>query len=59
VITKVTEIDTDMDSDEDNIDDFKIPGEKMHDWGALLTRDDEEEEEEDDEDEDEIDDRLF
>ncbi len=34
------------------LEDFKVPGEKLHDWGELLTRDEDEKEDED-EDEDE------
>ncbi|MBK8414576.1 MAG: hypothetical protein IPL22_08775 [Bacteroidetes bacterium] len=51
----MTEIDSELDADDDNIDDFKMPGEKMHDWGELLTRDDDDE----DEDVDDLDDDLF
>ena len=36
--------------------DFKIVGEKHHDWGEILTREEDEEEEDED---DEMDDRLF
>ncbi|HEX5003493.1 MAG TPA: hypothetical protein VFW78_13445 [Bacteroidia bacterium] len=53
-ITKITEIESDIDSDDDEMDDFKLPGEKLHDWGTLLTSDEDE-----DEDDDDDDDRLF
>jgi len=56
IITKVTEVETDLDADDEGIDDFKIPGEKIHDWGEILTR---EEEEDDEDDDDELDSPLF
>jgi hypothetical protein len=55
ITTKVTEIESELDGDDDAIDDFKLPGEKLHDWGELLTRDDDDEDDVDDD----IDDDLF
>ncbi|HMT29395.1 MAG TPA: hypothetical protein PKD91_08970 [Bacteroidia bacterium] len=54
VVTKVTEIESDLDAADDDIDDFKLPGEKLHNWGELLTGDEDEEDDDDD-----IDDNLF
>jgi hypothetical protein len=51
--SRPADIDAEIDAEEDE---FKLPGEKLHDWGELLTRGEDDEDEEEDED---IDDNLF
>ena len=43
-------MDSDLDDEEDDMDEFKIPSAKIHNWGELLTGDDEDDEDASDDD---------
>jgi len=45
-----------LDDEDDDMDDFKIPSAKIHNWGELLSGADEDEEEQDSNDDDDMDD---
>jgi hypothetical protein len=48
--SKGPSMDSDLDDDEDDLDDFKIPSTKIHNWGELLTSDEDEDEADSDDD---------